>query len=70
MQLTAVHYAERPEPRDKVTSSHRRMVSAGPGSSHSTVPSQPPFAAGFPPYQPKGSHEGASIHLKVRQKRQ
>lgn len=26
MQLTAVHYAEGPEQRDKVTSSHRRMV--------------------------------------------
>jgi len=58
-----------PEQRDKVTSSHRRMVSAGPGSSHLAVPSQAPFAAGFLPYQ-SGPPEGASIHLKVRQKRQ
>lgn len=37
MQLTAAHYAECPEQRDKVTSSHRKMVSAGPSSSHSQL---------------------------------
>lgn len=48
MQLTAAHYTERPEQRDKVTSSHRRMVSAGPSSSHSNCPQPATLCCRFP----------------------